>query len=268
MLELSNSDNMLYVHENNIINKINKNYGGKKQHLEEFYKNKYLPMRDKLNGIKFTGDNEDTFKNATKIINDYRADLSKFARDNKISSQSKFESTFLEEISVYLFKDVPEIKRGEFGIFNKGIYAGLKIDNNKNIDFITKDVDFCIGKKANIYVDNGEPKEIILPIVAVEVKTYLDATMFGEVKSSSKSIRSASPNSKAYVLMGYKSMDDEHIVASRQDATLTEMFCLQENENDKIHWNVIYDYWLEITNAIKELSNPNTVNKVGKLLNN
>lgn len=259
---------MLYVHENNIKNKINTNYKGKKQELEEFYNEKYLKMRNDLNKIAFAKDDQNAFMQATKIINDYRVLLSKFAKDNKILSQSKFESTFLEEISVYLFKDIPEIKSGEFGIFNKGIYAGLKIDNNKKIDFITKDVDFCIGKKANIYVDDDKPKEIILPIIAVEVKTYLDATMFGEVKSSSKSIRSASPNSKAYVLMGYKSIDDEHIIASRQDATLTEMYCLQENENDEIHWNVLYDYWLEITGVINDLSNPNMVNKVGKLLNN
>ena len=169
-------------------------------------------------------------------------------------------------MSVYLFQNLDEIKNEEFGIYNKGIYAGLKIDNNRNVSFITKDVDFCIGKKTLIRVDNKPQQQIILPIVAVEVKTYMDATMFGEIKSSSKTIRSASPNSQTYVLMGYKSIKDEHIIASRQDATLTEMFCLQDNESDSIHWEVLYDYWKEISNKVKNISKSDAVNKHGRLL--
>ena len=95
--------------------------------------------------------------------------------------------------------------------------------------------------------------ELILPIVAVEVKTYLDATMFGEIKSSSKAIRSASPNSRTYVLMGYRDLADEHIVAARQDATLTEMFALRENADSPFLPSVLKEYWEEINNAFVKI---------------
>lgn len=259
---------MLFVHEKNILSKIETDYNSRKNQLIDFYSNEYVPVKKALESLDFNENNQDAFRDATKIINNYRIKLSAFAKKNRIMSQSKFESTFLEEISVYLFKDLPEIKNDTFGIYNKGIYAGLKINNNKKIDFITKDVDFCIGKKSRIRIDGDLPKDIILPIVAVEVKTYLDATMFGEVKSSSKSIRSASPNSRTYVLMGYKSIKNEHIIASRQDATLNEMFCLQENENDLIHWEVLYEYWKEVSDAIQNISEPDKVNSIGRLLSN
>ena len=151
-------------------------------------------------------------------------------------------------------------------MFKKKVYAGLKIDKDKKIGLITKDVDFCIGKKVNISIDGQPSTELILTVVAVEVKTYLDATMFGEIKSSSKAIRSASPNSKTYVLMGYKCLADEHIIAARQDATLSEMFVLRKNENAPIDANALYLYWHEIVEAIAEISVDDEIVVPGKLL--
>ena len=154
-----------------------------------------------------------------------------------------------------------------FGIFNKGIYAGLKIDSDNHIVVIKKDVDFCIGKSVNITISNQMPTELILPIVAVEVKTYLDATMFGEIKSSSKAIRSASPNSKTYVLMGYKDLADEHIIAARQDSTLTEMFALRQDAHSPISSATLLEYWREIKNAVDSISSNENIPLVGRLLN-
>ena len=257
---------MLFVHESNLISKINSNYKGHGTKIRGFYEDHYLPVRDELSAIVFSEKDKSAFSRAAKIINDYYREIEAFSHKYSITSQSKFASTFLEEISTYLFKDIPEIASGEFGVFNKKVYAGLKIDKNKQIGLITKDVDFCIGKKVNISIDGQSATELILPVVAVEVKTYLDATMFGEIKSSSKAIRSASPNSKTYVLMGYKCLADEHIIAARQDSTLTEMFSLRENERSPIEAEVLYEYWKEIDKVIKEIAAPDVVKSVGRLL--
>lgn len=257
---------MLYIHENNLLNKIATNYKGHGEKIKEFYENQYIPVRKALSGLSFSNNNIAVFGKAADIINAYYKDIDTFSHKYSITSQSKFASTFLEEISTYLFKDIPEIKNGEFGIFNKKIYAGLKIDQSKRIALITKDVDFCIGKKVNISIDGQPSTELILPVVAVEVKTYLDATMFGEIKSSSKAIRSASPNSKTYVLMGYKCLADEHIIAARQDATLSEMFVLRKSETDPIDANALYLYWSEIIGAIAEIAAENKISVPGKLL--
>ena len=236
------------------------------QKIKEFYDNKYLPTRRALMALSFSQNNTNAFEKAAEIINTYYNEIDKFSHKYSITSQSKFASTFLEEISTYLFKDITEIKAGEFGIFNKKVYAGLKIDKNKKIGLITKDVDFCIGKKVSISIDGQASTELILPIVAVEVKTYLDATMFGEIKSSSKAIRSASPNSKTYVLMGYKCLADEHIIAARQDSTLSEMFVLRKNEYSPIDSGALYLYWHEIVEAIKDIANEDEITVPGKLL--
>lgn len=257
---------MLYIHESNLLNKISSNYKGHGSKIQDFYDKKYLPTRKELESISFSEKNKTAFEKAANLINDYYREIDIFSRKYSITSQSKFASTFLEEISTYLFKDIPEIKTGEFGVFNKKVYAGLKIDKDKKIGLITKDVDFCIGKKVNISIDGQSSTELILPVVAVEVKTYLDATMFGEIKSSSKAIRSASPNSRTYVLMGYKCLADEHIIAARQDATLSEMFVLRKNENAPIDANALYLYWYEIVDAINDITTENEITVPGKLL--
>lgn len=258
---------MLYIHENNLINKINTNYNGLKTELENFYKTEYIPMRNKILNLVFSETCKDNFRIATSIFNEYYDKLVSFSKQYGIKSQSKFESTFLEEISVYLVKDIDEIKTDKLGIFNKKIYAGLKIDGKHNIEIITKDVDFCIGKQVNITIDNQPKTKLILPIIAVEVKTYLDATMFGEVKSSSKAIKSASPNSKTYVFMGYKCLKDEHIIAARQDATLNEIFVLRTNEHTPMDENVIFSYWEELSSSIRTLVAENKITVPGRLLN-
>lgn len=257
---------MLYIHENNLLNKIASNYKGHGTKIKEFYEKKYLPVRRSFESLTFAKNDKTAFERFAKIINDYYKEIDSFSHKYSITSQSKFASTFLEEISTYLFKDIPEIKTSEFGVFNKKVYAGLKIDKDKKIGLITKDVDFCIGKKVNISIDGQPSTELILPIVAVEVKTYLDATMFGEIKSSSKAIRSASPNSKTYVLMGYKCLADEHIIAARQDATLSEMFVLRKNENSPISAEALYMYWNEIVEAIKDIATDTEIIVPGKLL--
>lgn len=123
---------------------------------------------------------------------------------------------------------------------------------------------FCIDNKTTI--------KIIVPIVAVEVKTFLDATMFGEVKSSSKSIGSSTPNSKTYVLMGYKELADEHIISARQDSALTEMFALRDGSRNgdflsPIKPEVLFDYWNEIHNAVASITCSTVVPDYGRLLN-
>lgn len=257
---------MLYIHENNIDTKILKDYNGKKEAFKKFKTDYYIPMREKMILLEFSENNRNAFKQAADICNKYYDELDKFSRKYNVKAQSKFASTFLEEISVYLFKDLPAIKKGTFDIFNKGIYAGMKIASEDAVSIIKKDVDFCIGKKLNISIDNAYKDHIILPIVAVEVKTYLDATMFGEIKSSSKAIRSATPNSKTYVLMGYKDLADEHIIAARQDATLTEMFTLRKSPGSLIEASALYEYWKEISDAVNSLSSDDYVNPLGRLL--
>ena len=257
---------MIFIHDSNFETKIASNYKDKSMQLRRFKEEVYMPFRKAMFAIDFTHPTMDDFKEAAKLINVYSKKLGEFTSLNSITSQSKLESTLLEELSVYLFKDIAEIKSGRLNVYNKGIYAGLKINPDLTLDIVKKDVDFCIGKKVAMTIENQEPIVLTIPIISVEVKTYLDATMFGEVKSSSKTLKSATPNSKAYVLMGYKCLSDAHILAARQDSTLDELFVLKAGEGKPIDPYALYIYWLEITNAIKNITTDNTLNVPGRLL--
>ena len=260
--------NMLYIHENNIDTKIYNNYHGKRSELQEFKKKYYIPFRESAESIDFFKSESPLleFKKFADLLNQYYDDASYFSRIHDISHTSKFCSTILEELSVYLFKDIPQISSGRLSIFNKGVYAGLKINDDLSLGIIKKDVDFCIGKKVNMRIENQSPTTIIVPVISVEVKTYLDATMFGEVKSSSKTLKSATPNSKAYVLMGYKDLADEHIISAKQDSTLDEMFVLRADKSEPIDYYALYIYWTEICNSIKNIVARQSFYVPGRLL--
>ena len=257
---------MLLIHESNFKNKINSNYKGIGSLIEDFYMNEYLKTKMELMDIDFSKADSETFKKATDIINEYYRKLNKFTNDNGITSQSKFRSTFLEELSSYLFEDNEYIKNGKLGIYNKGIYAGMKIGNDLKINIMRKDVDFCIGKKVKMKIEDQE-FEIILPVVAVEVKTYLDATMFGEVQYSSKLIKNATPNAKTYVLMETNQVGNDKIISARYDNVLNEMFVLRLNEESLIDYSVLEDYYNEITSDIADIAVEREVITPGRLIN-
>ena len=256
---------MLYIHENNFKNKIHNNYGGVGEKIKEFYENVYLKTKMKLLEFDFSNSDENTFREATNVINDYYEKLNAFTREHNITSQSKFRSTFLEELSTYLFQDNEYIKNGRLGIYNKGIYAGIKIGNDLKVNIMKKDVDFCIGKKVTITIEN-QNFEIILPIIAVEVKTYLDATMFGEVQFSSKLLKSATPNVKTYVLMETNQVGNDKIISARYDKVLDEMFVLRFNEQSLIEFAVLEDYYNQISTDIENIAIERGVNKPGRLI--
>lgn len=256
---------MVYVHEDNIKKKIRENYKGLKEKLEDFYYNTYMETKAKLLNVNFSSNDDDAFKQATDIINEYYDKLNSFSSEYNIRSESKFTSSFLEEISTYLFQDNGFIQDGKLGIYNKGIYAGLKIGSDLQVNIMKKDVDFCIGKKINITIDDKN-YEIILPIVAVEVKTYLDGTMFGEVQFSSKLLKSATPKVKTYVLMGYNSVGKDKIISARYDKVLDELFVLRFNEHELIEFSVLQDYYNQICSDIENIAIERGVNTPGRLI--
>ena len=257
---------MLYIHENNLKNKIDINYNGKGEKIRQFYEDVYLNTKMKLLNFDFSNSDENVFKEATEIINNYYKKLDSFIKKNNITSQSKFRSSFLEELSTYLFQDNEYIKSGKLGIYNKGIFAGIKIGNDLKVNIIKKDVDFCIGKKVVIKIENTK-FEIILPIVAVEVKTYLDATMFGEVQFSSKLLKSATPNVKTYVLMETNQVGNDKIISARYDKNLDEMFVLRFNNQSLIEFLVLKDYYDQICTDIKNIAIERDIIVPGRLIN-
>ena len=263
---------MLYIHESNLISKIRSNYNEKGHEIEKFYNEVYLKYREKLEGLNYISKSIEIFKEAAQLIDEYLIEVENFSSAMNITSQSKFRSTFIEEISAYLFKDLQLIKNNTFGIYNKNVYAGMKINNHMHIDIIPKDVDFCIGKKITLKIDENQTLQVIIPIVCVEVKTYLDATMFGEVQYSSRQIKNSSPNVRTYVLMEYNDVSKEKIIAARYDNNLNEMFVLRSGSrreniiNTPLNPESLLEYYCEIRKTVDNTEIEDVVNSTGRLL--
>ncbi|MGN0515905.1 hypothetical protein [Eubacterium sp.] len=116
---------MLYVHEKNINGKINQTrdssgrrvngYKNLRAELESFKMEYYLPFRERMETLVFDEDHNESFETAAREFNTYYQSLVSFSDQHGVRSQSKFESTFLEEISSYLFKNLPQIQNETFG---------------------------------------------------------------------------------------------------------------------------------------------------------
>lgn len=254
----------MFIHKNNIETKIETNYKNKSTELRNFFNEVYLDVKNQLLDLDFDKE-PSNFTIAASIIDDYLNELDKFSEANEISSQSKFRSTFLEEISVYLALKVPEIKTLNLGIFNKRIYSGIQMNNELEVEVLTKDVDFCIGREVEMII-NGISNKIIVPAIAVEIKTYLDGTMFNEVMFSSGNLKNATPSVKTYVLMEYKDLANQKIISARGRNDVDEMFVLKSNKNTQISSNVLKDYFNEIKKAISGITSLEKVLTPGRLL--
>ncbi len=256
---------MKLIHESNILKKIKDNYKNKGSLLKTFYDTIYSPYKQKMESEIFDENNPNSFIVAANLISDYYASANDFANKNDITSQSKFLSTIIEEISYFLFKDLDEIKTNKYQIYNSGVFAGLTFNENDEIVINKKDVDFCIGRILKININKKEYK-IRKPIIAVEVKTYLDATMFSGIRTFSSDLKIGSIDCQTYVLMGYKSLKREHILYAKGSTDLNEMFALCEDSSFKIKSDVLFDYWKEIKEAIANYKNDSSVPKYGRLL--
>lgn len=171
----------------------------------------------------------------------------------------------MEELSVYLFDDNEYIKSNSLGVYNNGIFAVIKIGNDLKVNIMRKDVDFCIGKKVKIQIDS-KSYEIILPVIAVEVKTYLDATMFGEVQYSSRLLKNATPNVRTYVLMETNQVGIDKIVSARYDKILNEMFVLKKDKKSDIEYRVLLDYYNQICSDINDIAMKREIIVPGRLI--
>jgi len=71
-------DNLLFVHESNLVNKYKTDYKGRSEEIREFYFHSYLKMRENSLGLSFDEDHREDFDKFTKIINEYYRAVERF----------------------------------------------------------------------------------------------------------------------------------------------------------------------------------------------
>lgn len=256
----------LYVHQNNFLNKINTNYNKAGVSIEKFYKQKYLNLRNKVDSLIFNRKQIKLFDEFALLLTDYYRELKIFSHKYNIESQSKLESSFLEEISMYLFKNLKNVKNNTYSIFNNKVFRGLFVSDFENISVLVKDVDFCIGKELEVTFGKQNKQVIRIPLVAVEVKTYTDSTMFSGIKSAFSDIKSAIPICHTYLLSGYVAMQKNHISVAKGYSFLNDIFSLCKNSDFIFDARALFEYWKEIKEVV-DSDKCNNIKMVGRLLN-
>jgi len=251
-----------YYHENNLQGKITKNYGKQTEIFNKFkieYYDKYKQKQLSINKI-----NTESISEKVKLLNKYYKEIDLFLLEKDwITTQSKIRSTILEEFCGFLFKDLSIIKKLNLGFFNKKVYAGLAINNQGKVFPKTKDVDFCIGKEISVDF-GGEKHTIILPIIAIECKTWLDKTMFSEAQFTAQKLKQGSPNVKVYVLAGYSGIDKKE-VPSKGQTPIDQVFLIGDTRN-KVDEIAIWDFFQEIEADLIKITSSSEIREIGKLL--
>lgn len=105
-----------------------------------------------------------------------------------------------------------------------------------------------------------------IPVICVEVKTYLDATMYGEVSFSARQLRNANPEVKLYVLMEYNEVAKARIIASRSDTALDEMFALRSSAADPLDAVTLKAYYDEMDQALNGIGAASSLTLPGRML--
>lgn len=196
------------------------------------------------------------------LLNDYLKEANKLLEKYPITPQSKFRPTILEEFPGYLFKDLQAMEDLELDIFNKNIFAGLKIKSDGHVKIQTKDVDFCIGKKYKIKLNN-QTETLIIPLVSIECKTYLDKTMFSEAQFTAQKLKNGTPSVKVYIFTEKNQVGLDKLPSQ---SPIDEIFVIRQDKN-KIQSDVIYDFFLEVSNVLKIASSKEEIELPGRLLN-
>lgn len=199
-------------HASNICTKSNRGVKAKeKKALEEVVPiyAEYLEHQKELKGYSTS-----IIKERVRLLNDYYRDYNHLQLDNVFSSQGKFRSTILEEFMFLLFRDyVAELKRkykdagnliqgGAAKAYTNLYFTASCIENfvkEPNVEINVKDQDFAIYRKVDLSID-GKTKEIKVPIVAVENKTYLDKTMLEGVIATAEKLKSGNPYTRFVVV--------------------------------------------------------------------
>lgn len=238
---------------------------------KKFYDDYYCPMRRKIEGMTFDENDIESFSDCADELNKYWAELKKFMSKNKISNNAKLHTNFLEEFSCYFLNGLDKLD--EFDIFISDVFAGLKILPSHEIKQITKDVDFCIGNELIFNKDSDDEMYLRIPAISVEVKTYVDATMLGEIMNSARKIKGANPGSKVVLLTWINCFADEHALEAAYDTSLDEIVVLSEQKRKSGEEAVIEftkeglrDYYSVMRQSLEEVMHEEKVPAKGRLL--
>ncbi|MFA6548920.1 MAG: Bpu10I family restriction endonuclease [Candidatus Margulisiibacteriota bacterium] len=269
---------MKYPHEENIKNKISKKYGGAvgEPLLKDIYAN-YAEFRGKIDGI--SGFAEKDIHAKVDLLNRYINFVSQKKFSDEFTSQSKLRSTILEEFLMHLFEKVVDFGGNRYVVGPTKAYTNLSFSpksfsdfaKNPSIEILVKDQDFSISKEIWCAFSSLEGKEqikkdIFVPVVAIECKTYIDKTMFDGSCQSAEKLKAGNPFALFLIVAETNQMGKE---INPNHSKINQIYILRkDSEKNPIQKDLVWDLFSHVKAHLdREWFNPEAAIKRGKLIN-
>jgi len=182
----------------------------------------YLQFLREVDTLKII--DAEAVKTFVSSFNEYRSKVQYIIEARPNSGQENIRSTMLEEFFRHLLQDLiteavgKEPKNLFLGKANSYVDLTFSPSSFANIFeepnpyFHTKDQDFVIGVSLNLTVEAQENKyqeEIIVPVVAIECKTYIERNMLDSCSGTARRLKSAMPYCIYIVASEYMKLKDE-----------------------------------------------------------
>ena len=278
-----------YSHENVLKNKCLKSNDSDLKNVLIEYNN----FRKKIKNIKIL--NKTTVLSFVNELNIYRSVAVPIFESRANSGQENLRSTILEELFQHLFFDLAKTvskKSKDIVLGKANSYVSMSFTpKNANSCFEevsqnihTKNQDFVIGVTYNLQTDvvieGGAPtvrKTIVVPLVAIECKTYLERNMLDSCAATAMRLKGGMPYCKYIVASEYLKMAD----AAPELTEIDEVYILCKATNsdrekrkktgEEIHLldpDLIYDLFCMIKKHFNRIWwNPSDVASIGKVIN-
>ena len=262
-LEQILSRNKNYIHASNILSKLNgQKHLDKANDLKKIYEEYITNIKQ----IDHSKREEEVISEKAALLNAYYSDFDSGEFGTVFTSQSKLRSTILEEFLCILFEDLIDdikknLEKNSENLKAGGIkaYSNLYFSSENLKEFVNlpkiginqKDQDYAIYRPLTLIVNSEFQKEINLPIVSIEAKTYIDKTMLEGSIATAEKIKSGNPYAKFFMVTETYEVDQSVDPAySRID----QIYVLRKSDTrgskNPIDTDVVHSLYCEVKNHL------------------
>lgn len=267
-----------------------KSKASKDAEIEKVYK-EYLKFIKKISSIRI--DNNIAISEFVNEFNIYRDSVLYTIESRKNSGQENLRSSMLEELFCHLFSDLikellPIIPNNLFLgkansyvdlTFSPSSFREIFVKPNPYIH--SKDQDFVLGVSLELIIKSDGATEIkeniIVPVLAIECKTYIERNMLDSCSGTARRLKSAMPYCLYIVASEYMKLKDEQPELS----DINEIYILckssvsersgarKEGTNPhKIHDDLIIDLFNKVKGHLNSIWwSPDKALITGKIIN-
>lgn len=259
-LEQILSENKNYIHASNIRTKLRGKNSADANKLKKIYEN-YIT---KIKQINHNETEEKIILKKVEFLNSYYDAFSKGNFGSIFSAQSKLRSTILEEFLCILFEDLIykkqiELETNDLKAGGVKAYSNLYFSSENLKQFVLspiiginqKDQDYAIYRSLNLVVNDQISKEINLPIISIEAKTYIDKTMLEGSIATAEKIKSGNPYAKFFMVAETYEVDQSVDPAySRIDQIYVLRKSSKREDTRPIDFNVVHSLYNDVKNHL------------------